>query len=190
MVPSAGPTSLSRPGWCGGVCPPATPRGGPGAQRCPAGPRVCTARVTVYVCAWTLHGVRGGGSQGQVLGPGPPRGTSTPGCPSRLQSWAGPGQRAASTLVPAPSFPSCCALPRNSPCRCRPRAAAVCSLWGTLGCRGRTEATTSCPSASALPTSGGPPLVPGEDSDLAVSVFPGPQKQMSSVGSLKKTGVN
>ena len=67
VVPSAGPTSLSRPGWCGGVCPPATPRGGPGAQRCPAGPRVCTARVTVYVCAWTLHGVRAGGSQGHGL---------------------------------------------------------------------------------------------------------------------------
>ena len=61
----------------------------PGAaitQRCPAGPRVCTARVTVYVCAWTLDGVRGGGSQGPVLGPGPPRGTSAPCCPSRLQS--------------------------------------------------------------------------------------------------------
>lgn len=64
VFPRAGPTSLSRPGWCGRVCPPATPRGGPGAQRGPAGPSVCKARVIVYTCAWTLDGVRGGGSQG------------------------------------------------------------------------------------------------------------------------------
>lgn len=91
------------------------------------------------------------------------------------------------SLLP-PSRPAAL-CPGAAPAIAGPLQRLPCALRGTLVCRGYTGAMASSPSASALATLRGPPLVPGEDRDLTVSVFPGPQKQTSLVGSLKKTGM-
>lgn len=181
VVPSAGPTSLSRPGWCGRVCPPATPRGGPGAQRCPAGPRVCTTRVTVYMCAWTLDGVRGGGSQGQVLGPGPPRGTPAGSSPGLGQAG---GPRPRWSLLP-PSRPAAL-CPGAAPATAGPVQRPCAPCGGPWGAGGAREPQPAAPLLQPCPLHGDPLWFLARTATSPSLCFLDPRNKCPRLGLLKR----